>query len=275
MKLPSWWSALFIDLRVLSNALRRVDATDALSTHLEEIVPRAYARAEMVRKDLGSGRRYREIALPDLPIVVPVARQLHPCRADVADAKLTIVYSCYDKIEQKQSFGSADLDRIRRADVQVKISGLAQFGDILVELEDHWRVDTHFFIGEPNEPHPLFHFQRGGHAQDAFAGIHGFLPGDCLDGSVFASEVQLCALMQTAAPRIALPPMDPICAIDFVMGQHNGSIRSALWAVPEYAAIVRRAQERLWKPYLSSCKTVGIARGSCHLSERRGRVAAN
>jgi hypothetical protein len=130
------------------------------------------------------------------------------------------------------------------------VEGIVQFGGLLVELQDHWRVDTHYFDGgEPNEPHPLFHFQRGGHALDEFATLPGFLPGACLAGAGFSPELQICSLMQTQTPRLALPPMDPICVIDFVIGQHSGAVRSALWAVPEYAALVEKAQDRLWKPY--------------------------
>ena len=140
-----------------------------------------------------------------------------------------MIYSCYEESDPHNKFGCADIDRIRRAEFQVAIEGTVQFGDFRLDLQDHWRMDTHGFAqGDANEPHPLFHFQRGGHAQDHFATLPGFLPGACLAGATFAPNLQLCSLMQTQTPRLAMPPMDPICVIDFVIGQHNGAVRSPL-----------------------------------------------
>jgi hypothetical protein len=71
-----------------------------------------------------------------------------------------------------------------------------------------------------------------------------------LAGSVFEPEISLRALMQTSVPRVACPPLDPICAIDFVLAQHNGRIWNELWGDPDYAGLVLKAQDRLWKPWL-------------------------
>ncbi|NGO54913.1 hypothetical protein [Allomesorhizobium camelthorni] len=64
--------------------------------------------------------------------------------------------------------------------------------------------------------------------------------------------MELTALMQTPALRIATPPLDPICAIDFVLAQHSGTLWSILWSNVDYAGAVRRAQERLWEPWFAA-----------------------
>jgi hypothetical protein len=136
--------------------------------------------------------------------------------------------------------------------MQVRVTGSVRFGDCRVGVEDHWRVDTHYF-GQPSvDPHPWIHYQRGGHAQDNFAAATGFLPGACLADSLFETTAPLTGLMQTAAPRIAAPPLDPVCAIDFVLAQHSGALWSALWADADYAGVVRKAQTRLWEPWFKA-----------------------
>ena len=249
MTLPNWWSRLFKELGLLAGAFGRIAATANLSISLENAIQQARARAGHFLQDESLGRIYREITLPDLEICSPVAAQLHPPGTAIGGTRLRIIYACYDDVDQKSSFGYDEIDRIRRADFQVVVEGIVQFGSALIDLQEHWRVDTHYFQGESREPHPLFHFQRGGHAQDIFAALPGFLPGECLADATFPPETKLRSLMQTQTPRLALPPMDPVCAIDFVVGQHDGRIRSALWGMPEYAGAVRRAQERLWEPY--------------------------
>lgn len=182
------------------------------------VTSRAYER---LRDD--DGRRYRSIRLPSLPIVPPRASALRPPKTVIRSATIHVLFECYEEIEKKNRFGDDDLDRIRRTDFQVCVDGNVDFKGRVVVVQDHWRIDTHYFGGDqPAEPHPWCHFQRGGHAQDEFSASDGYLPGNCVTD--LAAGLSLRALMQSSSPRIAIPPMDPICAIDFVIAQHDGDI---------------------------------------------------
>jgi hypothetical protein len=138
-----------------------------------------------------------------------------------------------------------------RAEFQVRVTGAASFRHCIVELEDHWRVDTHAFPEEPppREPHPFIHFQRGGHAQDAFSGKPNFVPGHDLP----AKQDDLWrSLLQSPSPRIPFPPLCPLLAIDFAIGQHDGTVWQQLRARPEYLTVIQSAQARLWDPFFSA-----------------------
>jgi hypothetical protein len=251
MKLPGFWSETIADLERFANALNRVRQTAELAAGLLGSLGSIRSQASLIMTEDGTGRKYRAVRLPELAVVPPAARQLHPAKTKLERATLQIIYECYEKVEAATQFGGEHLDRIRRADFQVCVKGSVAFGDALVAVEDHWRIDTHYFAGDSKEPHPWVHYQRGGHAQDQFAETVGFLPGDCLDKVKFQAGVNLCALMQTAPPRVPTPPMDPICAINFVIAQHDGAAWKKLWSIPEYDGVVRKVQEKLWKPYFN------------------------
>jgi hypothetical protein len=248
MTLPRWWSKTISELERFARVLNSIEATERLSLDLLASIGAVRASAYIVQVD-DCGQRYRGIRFPPLSIIPPISNQLLPIGARLRSATVEITYECYEKGAGR--FGNEDLDRIRRADFQVCVRGIVAFGNVTIDLEDHWRVDTHHFSGTSTEPHPWIHYQRGGHAQEAFVSVRGFVPGVCLDDAIFNPVTSLRGLMQTPAPRVAAPPMDPICAIDFVIAQHNGSVWSSLWSFPEYDALVRRAQDRLWQPYFS------------------------
>ena len=138
------------------------------------------------------------------------------------------------------------------ADYQVRVEGWVAAEKALFELQDHWRIDTHAFepkspsgADEDNgEPHPMFHFQRGGHQQDDFASVPTFVPG-----SGAAIEGELRGLFQTPGPRMPALPLDPVLAIDFCIGQANGRVWSKLRNIPEYFSLVEEAQQRTWQPF--------------------------
>ncbi len=151
-------------------------------------------------------------------------------------------------------------ERPRIADFQVRVDGLLQVAGSLVELQDHWRVDAEeeappqrdqrgrLRVAEGREPHPSFHFQRGGHAQDAFAAQHGFFPA----GYPSYENGPLKGLMQYPGPRIPILPFDPTLAIDFCIAQNDGLIWRRLREIPEYFNIVEIAHKRMWQPFLES-----------------------
>jgi hypothetical protein len=141
-----------------------------------------------------------------------------------------------------------------RAEYQVRVEGLLDAGGALFELQDHWRLDTDMYApcrrpteesssNPSKEPHPLFHFQRGGHAQDAFAAA-GFLPGaPCTIEGIWKG------LMQSPGPRVPMLPLDPVLAIDFCLSQNDGLIWRRLRNLPEYLSVIQEAQARLWLPF--------------------------
>jgi hypothetical protein len=252
MSLPSWWASPLTELDHLTVQLEKRPETVQTGAGLRTAVGGARAAATSVLTEDGTGRGYRRMRLRDIPMPCPSDRSLHPTGAQLGEATISILYECWEDTGGFQRFGNDALDRIRRADVQVRVAGTATYGTRAISVQDHWRVDTHHFAEASPDPHPWIHYQRGGHAQDAFAALPGFLPGECLTDSLFEPEVELTALMQTPAPRIATPPLDPICAIDFVLAQHSGTLWSSLWSNVDYAGVVRRAQERLWEPWFAA-----------------------
>lgn len=176
------------------------------------------------------------------PIPPPRNKALHPHGCTVTDAELKFIFVLGNNIESVLI--------PEQSDFQVKVIGHAEYDVALVELEDHWRVDTHIHTDgpPPNEPHALVHFQRGGHAQDSFASGPNFLPGmnlPALKDGIWAS------LFQSPGPRVPFPPFCPILALDFTIGQHDGLLLNKLRSEPEYQEIIHRAQTRLWLPFFN------------------------
>lgn len=178
-----------------------------------------------------------------LPLPVPRNQGLHPTGCELQAAYLDFQF------EWKE-----DSVLPWRAEYQVRVEGLLDAGDALFELQDHWRLDTDMYApsrrqaaesasNPSKEPHPLFHFQRGGHAQHAFAAA-GFLPGT---PCTIAGEWK--GLMQSPGPRVPMLPLDPILAIDFCLSQNDGLIWRRLRNLPEYFSVIEDAQVRLWHPF--------------------------
>jgi hypothetical protein len=194
--------------------------------------------------DWRAGRTLRS-EVNGAPIPPPRNQGLHPTGCGVSEAYIQFEFHLGDIAEDAGNVFS------QRADFQVRVLGTLDLPGSIVELEDHWRVDTHLYAGagEPKEPHPHFHFQRGGHAQDSFAALDGFVPGKALPSREAESWR---GLLQSPGPRIPLPPMCPILAIDFAIGQHNGLVWRRLRAIPEYQRVVQNAQIRLWTPFFDA-----------------------
>jgi hypothetical protein len=174
-----------------------------------------------------------------LRIPTPREQGLHPRLCTVGEAWINF------------EFELGDADCVPRvADLQVRVSGLLELEQGWAEVEDHWRVDTDRYTQTaPREPHPAFHFQRGGHAQDRFASHNTFVPGRSLPP---APQEDWRGLMQSPAPRIPIPPMCPILMLDFVIAQHNGPVWQRLRERSSYFRVVARAQQRLWTPFFDS-----------------------
>jgi len=183
------------------------------------------------------------------PIPPPRNQGLHPNGCNVSGAYIHFEFHLGEIAEDNENVFP------RQADSQVRVVGSLDLPGALVELEDHWRVDIYAGAGEPKEPHPHFHFQRGGHAQDGFAALNGFVPGAALPPR---GSQSWRGLLQSPGPRIPFPPMCPILAIDFAIGQHDGLVWRRLRALPEYLRVVRNAQMRLWTPFFDALASAEI-----------------
>ncbi|WP_134706018.1 hypothetical protein [Rahnella sp. CJA17(1/100)] len=96
-----------------------------------------------------------------------------------------------------------------------------------------WHFDFH--VPESNDGtnlfcHPRFHIQNGGNRLTDSLQNYG-------------------DLMIMDAPRLPLPPMDVVLAIDFILSNFFGSVWQEALCDSEYRDVVSRAQERWWRPY--------------------------
>jgi hypothetical protein len=195
-------------------------------------------------------RKDRMISARSLPLPRPRAQALHPVGCEISECFLSF----------KFQLGSEEKP-LKHADFQIRIVGNLLTDDALIELEDHWRVDADVDYvekkgskqpaNEAREPHPSFHFQRGGHAQDAFVERAGFVPS--AHTQLGAGEWK--ALMQYPGPRMPTLPFDPVLAIDFCVAQNNGSLWKRLRGQPEYFNVVKATQTELWKPFIEGLAT--------------------
>lgn len=195
-------------------------------------------------------RSERSVSAQRMPLPLPRDQGLHPVGCKLQDCYLSF------------RFEESDERAPRRAEFQVHVEGFLIAGDALIELQDHWRIDSEVLpslprradqgrLPESREPHPSFHFQRGGYAQDAFAATAGFVPGRQTN----LGEGSWRSLMQYSGPRIASLPFDPVLAIDFCIAQNDGPLWKRLRNVPEYFSVIEEAQERLWRPFLEALST--------------------
>lgn len=173
-----------------------------------------------------------------VPMVLP-RQGIHPANTELLDASISFRFG------SSISNDSAIEDVF--SEIQVCVRGKLPIDGGFATLEDHWRIDTQVKQegNLPKESHPLFHFQRGGHAQDAFAGVPGFAPGPDLKITGFEWR----GLMQNPGPRIPVVPMCPSAAINFALAQHDGVVWRKLMNDPEYSNVIDRCQNRLWAMY--------------------------
>jgi hypothetical protein len=189
----------------------------------------------------------RMVSARSLPLPRPRAQGLHPVGCEISDCFLSF----------KFQLGTHDRP-VKQADFQMRIVGNLITDDSIIELEDHWRIDADVeyvkkkggrqSIKEAREPHPSFHFQRGGHAQDQFTEQDGFVPS----AQTKLGEGAWKALMQYPGPRIPALPFDPILAIDFCMAQNDGPLWKRLRNYPEYFGLIKATQTQIWKPFVES-----------------------
>ena len=225
------WSKFVGELDAFAAQLNKLDQTQATANALQALNLRT-----------GHWRANPRLAsLPEgIPIPVPRNKALLPNGLTLGQTYLAFSFE----------LTNLDEEMPRRADFQVRVLGELQCSWGQIELEDHWRIDSdHDSVNTANEPHPAYHFQRGGHAQEAFVNGGAFVPGNILPQP--AEGHQWRGLMQYTGPRMLTPPMCPILAVDFVIGQNDGPLWSRLRNVPEYSNIIRQCQKRLWINFFS------------------------
>ncbi len=183
-------------------------------------VPETEPTAQFLLAEAGRFRHQwkseRLIRADEVPLPLPRRKALFPANCELEAAFLSFRFRPGDE-EHLPS----------QADYQVRVEGVLIADSAVYELQDHWRVDTHIEgataieggEGAPHEPHPIFHFQRGGHAQDAFASGPTFVPSI---GAAISGDWR--GLFQCPGPRMPALPMDPLLAIDFCIGQGDGRV---------------------------------------------------
>lgn len=233
------WEEIPKELDDFATALEADESTERTAEDLRRMSGRFYA----------SWRANRSISSEaSVRLPIPRAHGLHPRKCRPESAHITFDFKLG---ELRDGFP-------QKADFQVVVSGALELAHGPMEVEDHWRVDTDPFAdeGRHREPHPLFHFQRGGHAQDHFANNPWFVPGDSLPDS---GEIWR-GLMQSPSPRLPMLPMCPLLMIDFAISQHDGTIWRSLRGRGDYVRLVFDAQRRLWSPILSSLSSEAVCR---------------
>ncbi|MDO8268662.1 MAG: hypothetical protein Q7T32_12645 [Moraxellaceae bacterium] len=107
-----------------------------------------------------------------------------------------------------------------------------------------WHFDRHIEGGdEPEEAHPLYHFQFGGHSMNEISGLLG-------------------KTLLLPTPRLAFPPMNAILALDFVLSNFAGSFWKSLRDNANYERLLRESQIKYWQPYLQKLAGWwGVGRG--------------
>jgi hypothetical protein len=229
------WDEFPEELDDFANVLSRFEATADTSESLRQVAGYAQYSWREAKRVNTSGR--------GVQVPPPRNKAMHP-RAGVPEAAtMHFTFQLGDDFAEKLI--------PYQADFEVCVIGHLEGQNGYVELEDHWRVDSHVKgeIDEANEIHSYFHFQRGGHALDSFATSHLYVPNDSMPE---AENGMWRASMQSPGPRIPMTPHCPILAIDFTIGQHDGAIWRALRSDTDYLGIIRRSQERLWTPFFNS-----------------------
>ncbi|MGO6968820.1 hypothetical protein [Rhizobium leguminosarum] len=235
-------------LRSVQNSYKPMiaDTADAFISLAEPLKRRGETEktGEAILALAGSIRAAKRSGAPlagRLPVPVPRNQGIHPQRTEVMEAELNFHFH----LTQSEHVKVEDIF----CEVQVCVRGLLKVDELLFELEDHWRIDTQKKYDQeqgtpPREAHPLFHYQRGGHAQEAFSAHEGFVPGPAA-----SKREGLRGLMQYPGPRIAVVPLCPTLALDAVLSQHDGPLWRQLQNIPEYLNVVTQQRSTIWALY--------------------------
>ena len=130
-------------------------------------------------------------------------------------------------------------DPIISLSFNIKITAKSLSLDVEHEIFSSWHLDKNIKNKEGDEDneanffHPEYHFHFGGHTMTKEM--------ESNFGSLFLLE----------SPRLAHLPLDGVLAIDFIIRNfYEKEKHKKLTAKPDYIKILRKAQERFWKPYI-------------------------
>ena len=113
----------------------------------------------------------------------------------------------------------------------IVIRGLSDKGEHIAT----WHLDKH--IGQEGDGksrfiHPEYHFSFGGN-------------------KMWEQNLDYGNVLIHPSPRLPHPPMDAVLGVDFILRNFvDKDDIQRLISTPEYRAIVRNSQRRLWKPYM-------------------------
>lgn len=111
-----------------------------------------------------------------------------------------------------------------------------------------WHIELH--DGSPSDyAHPFFHLQYGGNRFEAVT-------------------EDLGQTIATDAPRLTMPPMDAVLAIDFVLSNFYGPEWQICRDRHSYKEAVIQSQEWLWRPWFN------VLADSCENTSSRGMAEA-
>lgn len=124
-----------------------------------------------------------------------------------------------------------------------------------IEYKCSWHLDyeeksKNDGLDEPKVFHPLFHLTYGGvtmrsiyeHLKDS-----GY--SHVKDNAVYDNKTSFIPLL-LIAPRIPFPPMDYFLGIDFIICNFlNKKDYQKLQTEKNYKRVIKKSQEKLWKPY--------------------------
>lgn len=120
--------------------------------------------------------------------------------------------------------------------LNIVIQGLNKEGD---DLLASWHFDKHDPDDDDEESkflHPEYHFTYGGRKMWGYT-----------------TTLNWGASLILPTPRFHYPPLDGILGIDFVLSNYiKKDRRNKITKLPEYKKMIRRSQERIWKPYYLS-----------------------
>ena len=203
------------DLRILSEILSKTGLSIAGSRDI-------HAASYHLRK----GDSGISFDVPDIDLMIDGKQRFMPPSLKLEDRLLVDI--SFEQNFSRTPDPAEMLEQITRNSMKFSLRGMK--GN--KKLVSAWHFDRHgYATTAPSPCHPRFHFQFGGFELKEFA--------DKVDG-----------ILVLDTPRHFAPPLDPILAADVLVSHFNGPA----WHVcrdndPRYVAIVRRAQQRLWKPY--------------------------
>ncbi len=179
-----------------------------------------------------AGREYWGYRIDGLQLRLEPQRHCRPRAADVERMVGRLTVDVQEYLPGTAADVESGFNNLRSVNASFHCDADAIFDGELHLLRSAWHVDTHLHADTQSDSvHPRFHFQVGGEdLDDVDATIRG-------------------ALM-LEAPRPAIPPLDGVLAIDFVLSHYCGAAWERLRiGEASYGRIRGASMARLWGPY--------------------------